>query len=178
MLWRVTCDLQCHVKYLDRSTIWCHNQLTASCYCTRTRIHIHIALDLSHNQLSSLPDDFSLLHLLHLNLSSNLFLTFPATLRLMPALISVDLSSNRLTEVHNEDLTAVQNLESVDLRGNPLRPEVKALLQSMVRVEVMVEDPEEQWRLFTAFFFDGNNLIAIQSMCDSHIFCGCVLKMA
>ena len=81
----------------------------------------------------------------------------------MPALISVDLSSNRLTEVHNEDLTAVQNLESVDLRGNPLRPEVKALLQSMVRVKVTIEDPEEQRRLFAAFF-DGNNLIPIQSM--------------
>jgi len=27
MLWRVTCDLQCHVKYLDGSNIWCHNQL-------------------------------------------------------------------------------------------------------------------------------------------------------
>ena len=32
---------------------------------------------------------------------------------------------NRLTEVHTEDLTSVPNLESVDLRGNPLRPEVK-----------------------------------------------------
>jgi len=144
MLWRVTCDLQCHIKYLDRSIIWCHNQWTALCYCTHTCIHI--ALDLSHNQLSSLPDDFSLLHLLNLNLSSNLFQIFPATLRLMPALVSVDLSSNRLTEVHNEDLTAVQNLESVDLRGNPLRPEVKTLLQSMVRVKVTTDNPEEeQW---------------------------------
>lgn len=41
MLWRVTCDLQCHVKYLDRSTIWCHNQLTASCYCTHTHTRTH-----------------------------------------------------------------------------------------------------------------------------------------
>ena len=62
----------------------------------------------------------------------------------MPALVSVDLSSNRLTEVHNEDLTAVQNLESVDLRGNPLRPEVKTLLQSMVRVKVTTDNPEEE----------------------------------
>jgi len=44
------------------------------------------------------------------------------------------------------DLTAVQNLESVDLRGNPLRPEVKALLQSMVRVKVTTDDPEEEQR--------------------------------
>ena len=61
----------------------------------------------------------------------------------MPALVTVDLSSNR-PEVHAEDLTAVPNLESVDLRGNPLRPEVKVLLQSMVRVKVTTEDPEEE----------------------------------
>ena len=106
--------------------------------------HIHTALDLSHNQVSSLPDDLSLVHLLNLNLSSNLFQTFPPALRLMPALVTVDLSSNWLAEVHAEDLTSVPNLESVDLRGNPLRPEVKVLLQSMVRVKVNTEDPEEE----------------------------------
>ena len=80
-----------------------------------THTHTHIALDLSHNQLSSLLDDLSLVHLLNLNLSSNLFQTFPPALRLMPALVTVDLSSNMLTEVHAKDLqlTAVPNLESV-----------------------------------------------------------------
>ena len=72
--------------------------------------HAYAALDLSHNQLLSLPDDLSLLHLLNLNLSSNFFQTFPPALRLMPALVTVDLSSNRLTEVHAEDLTTVPNL--------------------------------------------------------------------
>jgi len=43
--------------------------------------------------------------------------------------------------VHAVDLTAVQNLEIV---GNPLRPEVKALLQPMVRVKVTTDDPEEK----------------------------------
>ena len=108
-----------------------------SCFMSYAHTHTHMhyaALDLSHNQLSSLPDDLSLFHLLNLNLSSNLFQTFPPALRLMPALVTVDLSSNRLAEVHAEDLTSVPNLESVDLRGNPLRPEVKVLLQSMVRV--------------------------------------------
>jgi len=41
----------------------------------------------------------------------------------MPALVTVDLSSNRLDEVHTEDLTALQNLESSvvwGLRGDKL----------------------------------------------------------
>jgi len=37
----------------------------------------HTTLDLSHNRLSSLPDDLSFLHLCHLNLFSNHFQTFP-----------------------------------------------------------------------------------------------------
>ena len=54
----------------------------------------------------------------------------------------VDLNSNRLAEVHAEDLTSVPNLESVDLRGNPLRPEVKALLYTVDGQSD--EDPEEE----------------------------------
>lgn len=105
----------------------------------------HTALTLSHNQLSSLPEDFSaLLHLQELNLSSNLFETFPLVLRLMPALTTVDLSYNRLTDVHAEDVSGVQSLETVDLRGNPLTQPVKTLLLSMVRVRVVVEEQKEE----------------------------------
>ena len=62
----------------------------------------------------------------------------------MPALTTVDLSYNRLTEVHAEDLSGVQSLETVNLRGNPLTQPVKTLLLSMVRVRVIVEEEEEE----------------------------------
>ena len=105
----------------------------------------HLALTLSHNQLSSLPEDLSaLLHLQQFNLSSNLFETFPPVLRLMPALTTVDLSHNRLADVHAEDFSGVQSLEMVDLRGNPLTQAVKTLLLSMVRVRVVVEEEKEE----------------------------------
>ena len=62
----------------------------------------------------------------------------------MPALTTVDLSYNRLTEVHAEDLSGVQSLETVNLRGNLLTQPVKTLLLSMVRVRVIVEEEEEE----------------------------------
>ena len=62
----------------------------------------------------------------------------------MPTLTTVDLSYNRLTEVHAEDLSGVQSLETVNLRGNPLTQPVKTLLLSMVRVRVIVEEEEEE----------------------------------
>ena len=61
----------------------------------------------------------------------------------MPALTTVDLSYNRLTEVHAEDLSGVQNLETVDLRGNSLTQAVKTLLLSMVRVRVHIDEEED-----------------------------------
>ena len=62
----------------------------------------------------------------------------------MPALTTIDLSYNRLTEVHAEDMSGVQSLERVDVRGNPLTQAAKTLLLSMVRVRVVVEEEEEE----------------------------------
>ena len=62
----------------------------------------------------------------------------------MPTLTTVDLSYNRLTELHAEDLSGVQSLETVNLRGNLLTQPVKTLLLSMVRVRVIVEEEEEE----------------------------------
>ena len=62
----------------------------------------------------------------------------------MPALTTVDLSHNRLADVHAEDFSGVQSLETVDLRGNPLTQAVKTLLLSMVRVRVVVEEEKEE----------------------------------
>ena len=62
----------------------------------------------------------------------------------MPALTTVDLSYNRLTDVHAEDMSGVQSLETVDLRGKPLTQAVKTLLLSMVRVRVVLEEEKEE----------------------------------
>ena len=104
-------------------------------------IPLSSALDLSHNNLSALPDDLcALAQLASLNLSHNQFQALPDVLRQLPALKEVDLSSNQITAVQAVDFDPMQSLESVDLRGNPLSPDSKQVLQSMVRIRVEVDD--------------------------------------
>ena len=62
----------------------------------------------------------------------------------MPALTTVDLSYNRLTDVHAENWSGFQSLETVDLRGNTLTQAVKTLLLSIVRIRVVVEEEKEE----------------------------------
>ena len=83
-------------------------------------------LDLSHNRLSTLPDDLSNLTLLvDFNLSSNLFQLVPPVLMQMTSLKRIDLSSNKINHVNKDELCLIANLETMDLRNNPLNDDVK-----------------------------------------------------
>ena len=104
----------------------------------RLTIPNYIGLDLSHNKLKSLPEEFSNLHkLVTIDLANNDFTAIPEVLRRIPALTTVDLSSNKIEEVHREDYESLQCLETLILRENPLREDTKMVLQSIVRVDII-----------------------------------------
>ena len=84
---------------------------------------------MSHNRLSTLPDDLSNLTLLvDFNLSSNIFQLVPTVLMQMTSLKRIDLSSNKINHVNKDELCLMANLETVDLRNNPLNDDVKEQL--------------------------------------------------
>ena len=96
-------------------------------------------LDLSHNSLAELPDEFSQLEKLEsIDVSHNKMQQFPEVLQRLPALSTIDLSSNEISDIHAQDFTSSQSLEELNVSSNPLSDDVIQLLQSIIRVKVII----------------------------------------
>lgn len=99
------------------------------------------ALDLSHNQLSSLPDDLSHLHhLTHLSLSHNALQELPQGLTSLPTLQTLEVGSNRICHITTAELDRLPALQRLVVSGNPLTEESKISLVGQERVEVVLEE--------------------------------------
>ncbi|KAM8718609.1 hypothetical protein ACLKA7_001337 [Drosophila subpalustris] len=78
-------------------------------------------LNLSHNQLSRLPDEFAnLTELTTLNISHNSFIVLPQAVFKLQKLASLDAQHNAILEIDTEDAITSNCLHVVDLRNNPL----------------------------------------------------------
>ncbi|KAL7744387.1 hypothetical protein ACLKA6_001776 [Drosophila palustris] len=78
-------------------------------------------LNLSHNQLSRLPDEFAnLSELTSLNISHNSFIVLPQAVFKLQKLASLDAQHNAILEIDTEDAITSNCLHVVDLRNNPL----------------------------------------------------------
>lgn len=78
-------------------------------------------LNVSHNQLSGLPDEFSELRdLQHLDISHNYFVSLPRCIFKLSRLSNFSARKNYITDVDAARLSEVATLEEVDLRENPL----------------------------------------------------------
>ncbi|KAJ7426922.1 Leucine-rich repeat-containing protein 20 [Willisornis vidua] len=126
-------------------------------------------LNLAGNYLHRLPEEItSLLHLRAINLSRNRFRRFPEPLATVPALESIDLEENEITaefgapmaqpfgfglqsmpclslhdrEVPTEKLASMASLRSLNLRDNPVGPDVRLLVRPLVPFDLLLS-PEK-----------------------------------
>ncbi|XP_069719511.1 leucine-rich repeat-containing protein 20-like [Phaenicophaeus curvirostris] len=100
-------------------------------------------LNLSGNYLHRLPEEVtSLLHLRAINLSRNRFRHFPEPLAAVTTLETIDLEENEITEVPSEKLAAMASLRSLNLRENPVGPEVRLLVRPLVPFDLLLS-PEK-----------------------------------
>lgn len=78
-------------------------------------------LNLSHNQMSKLPDELAdLKSLQHLDISHNSFIVLPQVCFKMPKLKQLKANNNEIIEIDTDQMIVSDSIESVDLRNNPL----------------------------------------------------------
>lgn len=100
---------------------------------------ITVAMDLSHNILTTLPSNFDeLTQCTSLSLSGNQFTTFPDVLLTMPSMETLDFGHNELTSVDTTKLSQAPALQCITLTGNPLNSDCKTILETMVRVKIIL----------------------------------------
>ncbi|XP_023298610.1 leucine-rich repeat-containing protein 20 isoform X2 [Lucilia cuprina] len=107
-------------------------------------------LNLSHNQMTKLPDELAdLMNLTKLNISHNSFIVLPPVVFKMPKLKELDASHNAIIEIDSDDVIASDSLELVDLRHNPLGRTCHRRLknaQTPFRLEISeLNEDDEDW---------------------------------
>ena len=98
-------------------------------------------LDVSNNRIQFFPPGInSLNELEYLNLSHNLLEDFSIIVN-FPGLHEVNVSHNLIKSMDcgADELSSIPWLETVDLRGNPLEDDSRMILQSIVRLKIIVD---------------------------------------
>ncbi|XP_037030125.1 leucine-rich repeat-containing protein 20 isoform X2 [Bradysia coprophila] len=110
-------------------------------------------LNLSHNQMSKLPDELAdLASLLRLDMSHNSFLTLPAVVFKMPKLRQLLANNNAIIDIEGDQKQiSSDSLELVDLRNNPLTPQCyESLKNAPVNFHIeLTERQKEDWEDLT-----------------------------
>ncbi|XP_016984149.1 leucine-rich repeat-containing protein 20 isoform X2 [Drosophila rhopaloa] len=105
-------------------------------------------LNLSHNKLSRLPEEFTnLIALTKLNISNNSFIVLPQVVFKLQSLASLDAQNNAILEIDTDEAIASDCLALVDLRNNPLSRNCRRKLQDFKTSFVLEisNDVEDDW---------------------------------
>lgn len=108
-------------------------------------------LNLSHNQMSKLPEELSELQALErLDISHNSFMALPPVTYQIPQLKRLLASNNSIIDVDIESLRHAPALEFIDLQENPLTSRMHDLLGTLTRIRIELSPRQvEDWEDLT-----------------------------
>jgi len=104
-------------------------------------------LNLSHNRMSSLPEEISQCTQLEtVDLSYNSFISLPNCLFNLPKINQINAKKNFIAEIEVELLSTCGSLESLNLEENPLTRDCQAKLEKVTKVTISLTPKElEEW---------------------------------
>ncbi|KAL1508868.1 hypothetical protein ABEB36_003693 [Hypothenemus hampei] len=108
-------------------------------------------LNLSHNQMSKLPEECAELgNLERLDISYNSFISLPRCSFKMPKLRSLKANDNHIIDVEVDELTETPALECIDLERNPLAPRIHDQLSRITKFVIVLSPRQtEDWEDLT-----------------------------
>ncbi|XP_011168013.1 leucine-rich repeat protein soc-2 isoform X1 [Solenopsis invicta] len=104
-------------------------------------------LNLSHNQMSKLPEELAELQALErLDISHNTFIALPSVAWRLPQLKRLLANNNFIIDIDVERLRLAPALEFIDLQANPLPPRLHDLLRTLTRITIELTPRQiEDW---------------------------------
>jgi len=104
-------------------------------------------LNLSHNKLSTLPDEVSKCSQLEtVDISQNLFVALPDCLFNLPKIIQINAAKNSIADVDIDMISTCESLENLNLEDNPLKRDCQENLSSITKKQILTTPRElEEW---------------------------------
>ncbi|XP_019868665.1 leucine-rich repeat-containing protein 20 [Aethina tumida] len=108
-------------------------------------------LNLSHNQMSKLPDECAdLKSLERLDISYNTFISLPNCIFKIPKLLHLNASNNHIVDIEVEFMKEAPSLQVVDLTNNPVGPRIHEQLSEITNMNILLTPREkEDWEDLT-----------------------------
>ena len=105
------------------------------------------SLDLSYNNISNLPKDIALCkNLQSVDISVNSFVAFPYVLLSIHEIVEIKANQNFIADVDEESLECHNNLEKVNLEGNPLTAKTYEKLSIFDSFKIVLSEKKlEEW---------------------------------
>lgn len=102
-------------------------------------------LNLSHNHISSLPDELGDLNdLQRLGISHNHFMSLPRVVFNVPNLTHLNAEKNFISDIEISRLRSAPALQEVNLQNNPLTRDTHQQLLEVATVTIHMSEPQEQ----------------------------------
>ncbi|XP_060523678.1 leucine-rich repeat protein SHOC-2 [Cylas formicarius] len=108
-------------------------------------------LNLSHNQMSKLPEECAEMGSLErLDISHNTFTSLPTCIFKMPKLNQLNANDNHIVDIEVDFLEEAPSLQNIDLTRNPITPRIHDQLSRITKIRISLSPREkEDWEDLT-----------------------------